>query len=103
MPRPGGPTDKVNSIGNSALYCSKKFEGNSQLFCKRKGDKHKKQTWPFRQMSWCSKLGVNIGPVTVGRNRIKSLGIFTRNHENLENHKESCLESLESQGMKRNH
>ena len=49
------PTDKVNSIGNSALYCSKKFEGNFQLSCKRKGDKYKKETWPFRQMSWCSK------------------------------------------------
>ena len=36
---------------------------------------------------------------TVGRNRIKSFEIFTRNHEN---HKESCLESLESQGIIRN-
>ena len=35
------PTNKVNSIGNSALYCSKKFKGNSQLSCKKKGDKHK--------------------------------------------------------------
>ena len=30
MSRPCGLTDKVNSIGNSALYCSKKFKGNSK-------------------------------------------------------------------------
>ena len=29
-----------NSIGNSALYCSKIFKGNSQLSWKRKGDNY---------------------------------------------------------------
>lgn len=27
------PTDKVNSVGNSALYYTKRFERNSQPFC----------------------------------------------------------------------
>ena len=43
MSRPCGDcglTDKVNSIGNSALCCSKKFKGNSQLSWRRKGDNY---------------------------------------------------------------
>ena len=39
---------KVNSIGNSALYCTKKFEGNLQLSCKRKCDKYKKENVAFQ-------------------------------------------------------
>ena len=41
----------INSIGNSALYCTEKSEGDLQLFCKRK-----KERWPFGQISSCSKF-----------------------------------------------
>ena len=55
------PTDKVNSIGNSALYCSKKFEGNFQLSCKRKGDKYERKHG--LSCRYHGAVNVNIGPV----------------------------------------
>ena len=36
--------NKVNSIGNSALYCTKTGKGNFQLSCKRTAHNHMKYT-----------------------------------------------------------
>ena len=61
MPRPGGPINKVNSIGYSALYCSKKFEGNFQLTCKGKVTNTKRKHGLSGRCP--DAVNVNIGPV----------------------------------------
>ena len=73
MPRPGGLIDKVNSIGNSALYCSKKFEGNSQLY-PAKGKVTNTKSKHGLSGRCPGAVNINIGPV-----RIKSQLSFNKN------------------------